>query len=169
MTYNQDKTPTLELPNDENKLFDERDDIGKSTIPDLSLPSEEDEEKTNNNNVWEYAINNLFHLSTSHVEGKSLRNWVNSQHMEGMKQLFQWEEQDIIIGTSQISYKSNSWDNHFEFLKFNSIKNLHMLWKYLHHLAYKAIESSTHDEPYSFMDPEEFHQINRKQFMQWTL
>ena len=32
-----------------------------------------------------------------------------------------------------------------------------MLWKYLHHLANKAEESSFDDDPYSFMGPEEFH------------
>ena len=169
VTDSQENMPTLDLPNDENKLFDKGDDIGNSTIPDLSLPSEEDEEETTINNVWEYAINDLFQLSTSHVEGKSLRNWVHSKNMEDMQQFFQWEEQDIVIGTSQTSYKSNSWENSLEFLKFNSIKNLHMLWKYLHHLANKAIESPTHADPYSFMDPEEFHQITRKQFMQWRL
>ena len=32
------ETPAVELPNEENKLFDEDDDVGISTIPDLSLP-----------------------------------------------------------------------------------------------------------------------------------
>ena len=44
-----------------------------------------------------------------------------------------------------------------------------MLWKYLHYLVSKTIESSPHDDPYAFMDPEEFHQITRKQIMQWRL
>ena len=34
------ETPIVEHPNDENKLFDEDDDVGTSTIPDLSQPSE---------------------------------------------------------------------------------------------------------------------------------
>ena len=67
------ETPTIELPNDENKLFDEEDDVGTSTIPDLSLPSEDDEEEVKSNNVWEYAINVQFHLSPLYAEGKSLR------------------------------------------------------------------------------------------------
>ena len=37
-THNQDNSPSVELPNDENKLFDEANDVGNSTIPDLSLP-----------------------------------------------------------------------------------------------------------------------------------
>ena len=65
------ETPIIELPNDENKLFDEEDDVGTSTIPDLSLPSE-DEEEVKSNNVWEYTINVLFQLSPLHAEGKSL-------------------------------------------------------------------------------------------------
>ena len=78
----QDNSPSVELPNDENKLFDEADDVGNSTTPDLSLPSEVDEEEHTINNVWEYAINDIFQLSTSHVEGKSLRRWVHSQQMK---------------------------------------------------------------------------------------
>ena len=126
-THNQNNSPSVELPNDENKLFDEVDDVGNSTIPDLSLPSEVDEEEYTINNVWEYAINDIFQLSMSHVEGKSLRSWVHSQQMESMEQFYEWEEHDIVVGTTQTSYKGNSWDNHTEFLKYNSIKNLHML------------------------------------------
>ena len=81
-THNQDNSPSVELPNDENKLFDEADNVGNSTIPDLSLPSEVDEEEHTINNVWEYAVNDLFQLSTSHVEGKSLRSSIHSQQME---------------------------------------------------------------------------------------
>ena len=84
-----------------------------------------------------------------------------------MVQFFQWEEHDIVIGARQTFYKGNSWDHSSEFLNYNSINNLHMLWKYLHHLVNQAKESTTHDNPYSFMDPEGFHQISRKQFMQW--
>ena len=88
-THSQDNFPSVELPNNENKLFDEADDVGNSTIPDLSLPSEVNEDEHSINNVWEYAINDLFQLSTSHVEGKSLRSWVNSQQMESMEQFYE--------------------------------------------------------------------------------
>ena len=67
------ETPTVELPNDENKLFDEDNDVGTSTIPDLSLPSEDEEEESKSSNVREYAIDVLFKLSPLHPEGKSLR------------------------------------------------------------------------------------------------
>ena len=52
----------------ENKLFDEDDDVGTSTSPDLSLPSEDEEEEVKSNNVWEYAIDVLFKLSPLHPE-----------------------------------------------------------------------------------------------------
>ena len=64
------ETPTVELPNDENKLFDEDDDVGTSTIPDLSLPIEDEEEEVKSNNVSEYAIDVLFKLPPLHSEGK---------------------------------------------------------------------------------------------------
>ena len=60
----------IELPNDVNKLFDGKDDVGTSTIPDLFLPSEDEEEEVKSNNVWEYAIDVLFKLSPLHPEGK---------------------------------------------------------------------------------------------------
>ena len=51
---------------------------------------------------------------------------------------FQSNESDITIGEPQTSCLENSWDkSNFEFLNTNSIWNLHMLWKYLHHLVRK--------------------------------
>ena len=41
----KEETPIIELPNDENKLFDEDDDVRTSTIPDLSVPSEDGEDE----------------------------------------------------------------------------------------------------------------------------
>ena len=35
--------PNNELPNNEDKFLDEDDDVGTPTIPDLSVPSEEEE------------------------------------------------------------------------------------------------------------------------------
>ena len=55
-------------------MFDKEDDVGTSTIPDLSLPSEDEKEDVKDNNVWECAINDLFNLSPLHAEGKSLEN-----------------------------------------------------------------------------------------------
>ena len=47
----KDEAPNIELPNDENKLFDVDDDVGTSTIPDLSVPSEDEEEEVSSNNL----------------------------------------------------------------------------------------------------------------------
>ena len=93
------ETPIVELPNDVNKLFDEDDDVGTSTISDLSLPpSEDEEEEVKSDDVWEYAIDTLFKLSPLHPEGKCLRKWVKHQAMETMEQVFQWNENEITIG-----------------------------------------------------------------------
>ena len=46
----KDEAPNIELPNDENKLFDVDDDIGTSSIHDLSVPSEDEEEEVSSNN-----------------------------------------------------------------------------------------------------------------------
>ena len=58
----KEETPNIELPSDENKFYDVDDDVGTSTIPDLSVPSE-DEEEVISNNSWEHAIDILFKLS----------------------------------------------------------------------------------------------------------
>ena len=104
------KMPIIELPNDENKLFDEEDDVGTSTIPNLSLPSEDGEEEVKCHNIWEYAIDVLFKLSPLHPEGKSLRKWVIYQDMETMEQFYQLNENDIRVGEPHTSYLENSWD-----------------------------------------------------------
>ena len=52
-------------------MFDVDDDVGTSTIPDLSLPSE-DEEEVISNNVWEHASDILFKLYPLHPDGYSL-------------------------------------------------------------------------------------------------
>ena len=58
--------------------------------------------------------------------------------------IFQWNENEITIGEPHTSYLENSWDkSNLEFLKTNSIWNLHMLWKDLHHIVREATESST--------------------------
>ena len=142
--------PIVELPNDENKLFDEEDDVGTSTIPDLSLPSGDEEEEGKSNNVWEYAIDVLFKLSPLHPQGKSLRKWVKYQDMETMEQFYQWNENDITIGEPHTSYLENSCDkSNLKFIRTNSIRNLHMPWKYSHHFVREAKESSTPGDPYS--------------------
>ena len=99
----KEETPIVEVPNGENKLFDEDDDVGTSTIPDLSLPSEDHEEEVKSNNVWEYTIDVIFKLSPLHLERKSLRKWVKYQDMETMKQFSQWNEVEITIGEPNTS------------------------------------------------------------------
>ena len=45
-----------------------------------------------------------------------------------MEEFYQWNEYDITIGEPHPSYLENSWDkNNLEFLKTNSIRNLHMV------------------------------------------
>ena len=164
------ETHIIELPKDENKLFDEEDDVGASIVPDLSLPSEDEEEELKPNNVWEYAIDVLFKLSRLHPEEKSLRKWVKYQDIETKEHFHQWNKNDITIGEPHTSYLENSWDkSNLEFLKTNSTRNLHMLWKYLYHLARKTKESSTTGDPYSFMLPDQFFSLSWREFMSWRL
>ena len=68
----KEETPNIELPHDENLLFDVGDDVGTSTIADLSVPSEDEAEELKSNNVWEHAIDILFILSPLDPGGKSL-------------------------------------------------------------------------------------------------
>ena len=55
------------------------------------------------------------------------------------------------------------------FPKTNSTQNLHMLWKYLHHLVREAKESSISMNLYSFMFPDQYCNLTCKEFMAWGL
>ena len=164
----KDEAPNIELPNDENRVFDVDDDVGASTIPDLSVPSE-NEEEVSSNNVWEHAIDILFKLSPLHPEGKSLRKWVKHQNTDDME-MFKWDKKYFSIGALSTSYLENSWDKgNPEFMKTNSIKNLHMLRKYLHHLAREAQESPIPWNHFSSLFPDQFCNLTLKEFMTWRL
>ena len=71
-----------------------------------------------------------------------------------------------MIGELSISYLKKSWDkDNPELLKTNPIKNLHMLWKYLHHLVREVQESSIPENPFSVLLPEQFCNLTWKEFM----
>ena len=78
-------TPKVEHPNDGNKLFDEDDDHGTSTIPDLSTEPKEVKEPSLIG-VWDHAIDTIFKLSTFYPDGKSWHQWVHYQTMDTMEQ-----------------------------------------------------------------------------------
>ena len=84
----QSGNPTIELPNDENELFDEEDDVGTTIISDLSSPSVDEEEEAKPSSVWEYDINDLVQLCPLHAEGKDLQKCVRHQQMEYIEQVF---------------------------------------------------------------------------------
>ena len=81
----KDETPNIELPNNENILFDADDDVGTPTFPDLSVPSadEEEEVKFKFNNVWVHAIDILFKLAPFRHDGKSLRQKMGQTSKHG--------------------------------------------------------------------------------------
>ena len=67
---------------------------------------------------------------------KVSEKWVKHQNIDDMELFYQWDEKYLAIGELSTSFLENSWDiSNPEFLKTNPIKNLHMLWKYLHHLV----------------------------------
>ena len=78
----------------------------------------------------------------------------------------QWDEKYLSIGELTTSYLENSWDKRNpEFLKTNSIKNLHMLSKYLHHLVREAQESSIPGNLFSILFPDQSCNLTGKEFM----
>ena len=66
----KDETLNTVLPNEENTLLDVDNDMGTSNIPDLSVPSEDEDEEVKSNNVWEHAIDILFKLYPLHPDGE---------------------------------------------------------------------------------------------------
>ena len=100
----KEETPNIELPNYENKLFDVDDDVGTSTILDLSVFIEDDEEEVLSNNVWEHAIDILFKLSPPNPDGKRHKKWVKHQNMDDMELFYQWDEKYLSIGELSTSF-----------------------------------------------------------------
>ena len=87
-----------------------------------------------------------------------------------MGQFYQWDEKYLVIGELSTSYLENSWDKGNQaFLKTNPMKNLHMLWKYLHHLVRETQESSIPGNPFYILLPEQFCNLTWKEFMTWRL
>ena len=78
--------------------------------------------------------------------GSKIKTWMTWNHF------FQWDEKCIAMGELSTSYLENSWDKvNPEFLKTNSIKNLHMLRKYLQHLVREVQESSIPGNQFSIL------------------
>ena len=90
--------------------------------------------------------------------------------MDNVEQFYQWDERHLAIGELSTSYLENSWDKgSLEFSKTNPIKNLLMLWKYIHHIVREAEESSMPGNELSILLPEHFCQLIWKEFMIWRL
>ena len=87
-----------------------------------------------------------------------------------MESFYQWDEKCIAIGELSTSYVENSWDKgNPEFLKTNSNKNLHVLWKYLHYLVRETQDSSIHGDHFSILLQDQFCNLTWKEFVTWRL
>ena len=151
--------PKVELPKDENKLFDKDDEFGASTIPDLSMA-------TPLKNVWDHAIDILFKLSTVHPDRKSLQMWVKYRNTDSMEQPFQWDKRQLAAGELSTCYLEVRWDKTtLEYLRTNPTRNLLMLWKYIHHLVMEA--QTVSGDAFSILLPENFCKITWEEFMTW--
>ena len=107
----------------------------------------------------------IFHSNSPHfiLMVKVSAKGVKHQSMDDMELFCQWDEKYLSIGELSTSYLVKSWDKgNPEFLKTNSINNLHMLWKYLHHLVREAQESSIPGNPFSILLPDQFCNLTWK-------
>ena len=87
-----------------------------------------------------------------------------------MGHFYQWDEKYLVIGELSTSYLENTWDKgNPEFLQTNPIKNLHILWKYPHHLVREAQESSIPGNLFSILLPEQFSNLTWKEFITWRV
>ena len=87
-----------------------------------------------------------------------------------MELFYQWDEKCLAIGELSTSSFENSCDKgNPEFLKTKSIKNVHMLWKYLHHLVREAQESSIPGNSLSILLPDQFCSLTWNKVMTWRL
>ena len=83
-----------------------------------------------------------------------------------MEPVYQWDEKYLAIGELSTSYFESSLDKgNPELLKTNPIKNLHMLWKYLHNLVQEAQESSIPRNPFSILLSDQVCNLTWKEFI----
>ncbi len=101
--------------------------------PDDFLIEEEEEYP----DVWKYALNTLLRFGPSHPQGHDIRLWLKYQRMNDMEEFFFWKETDFTLNSPYTEFLSVPGDrDSIDFLRNNSVIQLHMLWKYLHHIAY---------------------------------
>ena len=105
----KDETPNIELPNNENILFDADDDVGTPTFPDLSVPSadEEEEVKFKFNNAWVHAIDILFKLAQLRPDQNN-RNMSKSKSWTLQSSLLTlWMEKTQVNNQTEIADNGN--------------------------------------------------------------
>ena len=121
------ETPIDELPNDQNKLFDEKMMLGHLPFLTFHYPVKMRKKKPNPMMFRNMLLIPYFKLSPLHPEGKGLRKWVQYQDIETMEKIFQWNENEITLGEPHASCQENSRDkSNLEFLKTNSIQYVHI-------------------------------------------
>ena len=76
----KEETPNFELPNNENKLVDVNNDVGTSTISDLSIPHEDDDEEVKPNNVWQLQLISCLHFLHFMLKGNVSEMGQTSNH-----------------------------------------------------------------------------------------
>ena len=94
----KEETPNIELPNDENILFDVDDDIGTSTIADLSGPVKMKRKKSNPTMLGNMPLISYLNFLQFTLMGKASENgsnikpWMIWNHFtNGMRNIWQLE------------------------------------------------------------------------------
>ena len=121
--------------------------------------------------VWEHVIAVLMELPTTTAEGQNMRDWVTYHSLTSLEDFLMWELDTLQYDAITVCFPS--WDttqpNTLVSLKPNSIRDLIMLRKYIHHLVQDSHLSVSSDATDHALEPDNFLHTTFRQFMSWKL
>ena len=106
-------------------------------------------------------------MPTSADEGQNMRAWVLYRSLTSPDNFLMWLQYDAI--TACCPSRDPSQHNSLVSLKPNSIRDLVMLWKYIHHLVQDSHISMASDDPDNALEPSNFLHTTFHQYLSWKL
>ena len=121
--------------------------------------------------VWEHVIAVLMKMPPTTAEGQNMRAWVIYHSLTSLEDLLMWEMDTLQYDAITVCFPSRdpNQPNSLVSLKPNSIGNLIMLRKYIHHLVQVSHLSVASDATDHELEPDNFLHTTFHQFMSWNL
>ena len=108
--------------------------------------------------VWEHVIDVLMKLPPTTAEGHNMRAWVTYHSLTSLEDFLMWELNTLQYDAITVCFPSRdtAQPNSLVSLKPNSIRQLIMLRKYIHHLVQDSHLSVSSDTTDHALEPDNF-------------